>query len=211
MSYSRQHHKLDVTSSMLFCVPLLCLSANGASAGDLLDGKLLDHPAKEIGDFGSQNTSAPLLKTVPDFSAIKKIFEADKSSDHQTRPDFADTSESAELRASWNDWNQRIDATISKRLSAMLSPSFPGVKVTVIASYSVTSDGRILDARITTKSSNPIFNAAVLVAVNSLNGNLALLQFPSGTSKSKVNKLFEFESHPLGDFEPRHHSDVPKN
>lgn len=64
----------------ILCTSMLALSnASGAFASDPLGGKLLNRPATEVGDFGSQKTSPPLPKKMPDISAIKKILEQFKT------------------------------------------------------------------------------------------------------------------------------------
>lgn len=192
-----QVQKLELKLLVFYFASIaLLLDWSCASANDLVNGELLNRPAREVGDFGPIRTSSPPLpKIVPDFSAIKKrMFEAEKAFDKQKQSNLAH--ESLELSASWIEWNKRIDDAISKKLLQLLNPSsFPAArKLTGTVTYTVTSDGRIINARLTTKSSNPIMNAAILMAINSLDGNLALLQFPSGTSKEEVNKLFDSES-----------------
>ena len=77
-----------------------------------------------------------------------------------------------------------------------------------VATYTVTSDGRILNARLTQANINPIYNALVLTAINSMNGNLQLLQFPQGSRRTMVDKLGTFMQNSgsgpigVGDFGP---------
>jgi hypothetical protein len=77
-----------------------------------------------------------------------------------------------------------------------------------VAAYTVTSGGRILNARLTQANMNPIYNAIVLTAINSMNGNMQILQFPQGSRRNMVDKAGTFIHNsgsgqgPIGDFGP---------
>ena len=109
----------------------------------------------------------------------------------------------------WDEWHSQVEAEIYRRCPARVTKPLqhtPGLIAS--AAYTVTKDGRIVNARLTKKSNNPMFNELVLAAINSMNGN-AILQFPTGSTVSQINKVGTFTQNfahgvnivPVGDFD----------
>jgi hypothetical protein len=98
-----------------------------------------------------------------------------------------------ELQIAWNEWHRRVAAAVYERYSTMANAAFyRSPPMAAAAAYVVTRDGHIANSHLTQKNGNPIFNAIVLTAINSLNGNMAILAFPPGSRRMTVDKSATF-------------------
>jgi hypothetical protein len=104
-----------------------------------------------------------------------------------------DPDSSPELQIAWNEWHRRVAAAVYDRYSTMANAAFyRSPPMAAAAAYVVTRDGHIANSHLTQKNGNPIFNAIVLTAINSLNGNMAILAFPQGSRRMTVDKSATF-------------------
>lgn len=104
-----------------------------------------------------------------------------------------DPDSSPELQIAWNEWHRRVAAAVYERYSTMANAAFyRSPPMVAAAAYVVTRDGHIANSHLTQKNGNPIFNAIVLTAINSLNGNMAVLAFPPGSRRMTVDKSATF-------------------
>jgi len=103
----------------------------------------------------------------------------------------------------WDQWHKRVSNAISQRFCTLANTAFPhpDKPIIAVAVYTVTRDGRILNARIIQSDRNPIYNALCLSAITSLNRNLEILQFPQGSVRMTVEQEYTFNLNvPIGDF-----------
>ncbi len=56
----------------------------------------------------------------------------------------------------------------------------------------MTRDGKITNVRMSQKSPNIMYNTVVMMAIQSLNGNAAVLQFPDNSRRMTVEKQGQF-------------------
>ncbi len=104
-----------------------------------------------------------------------------------------DPDSSPELQIAWNEWHRRVAAAVYDRYSTMANAAFyHSPPMAAAAAYIVTRDGHIANSHLTQKNGNPIYNAIVLTAINSLNGNMAVLAFPQGSRRMSVDKSATF-------------------
>ncbi len=104
-----------------------------------------------------------------------------------------DPDSSPELQIAWNEWHRRVAAAVYERYSTMANAAFyRSPPMAAAAAYIVTRDGHIANSHLTQKNGNPIYNAIVLTAINSLNGNMAVLAFPQGSRRMSVDKSATF-------------------
>jgi len=112
----------------------------------------------------------------------------------QTQTEPKDTDVSPQMKIAWAEWHKRVALAIFQRYSPLANAAFANSArpLAAVASYVVTRDGRITNARLTEPNVNPVYNAIVLSAINSLNGNLQILQFPQGSRRITVDKASTF-------------------
>lgn len=109
----------------------------------------------------------------------------------QANPNDPDSS--PELQIAWNEWHRRVAQAVYERYSTLANAAFyRSPPMAAAAAYVVTRDGHIVNSHLTQKNSNPIYNAIILTAINSLNGNLAVLQFPQGSRRMSIDKAATF-------------------
>ncbi len=169
------------------------------------DQEVLNRHGCEVGDFGGVPAYTPELyyNSITDIRLpqIQDLQKSAKDKQKVFEPDSA--SDSNEMRAAWDQWHARVAEAVYQRFSLLVKASFQSVYgLNASAAYTVTKDGRIVNAHVINRSTNPLFNAIVLTAINSLNGNAALLQFPAGTKRVQVEKSGTFTQNcgPVGDF-----------
>lgn len=110
----------------------------------------------------------------------------------QQQPQDPDDSE--EMKLAWDQWHHNVAQNIYERFNSLSNKFFArGCPLMASISYTVTRDGHIINAHLTQKSPNIIFNTMLLTVVNSLNGNTAVLQFPQGSHRMQVDKAGEFQ------------------
>ncbi len=101
--------------------------------------------------------------------------------------------DSAELDIAWNQWHERVAKNVYVRFNNMALIAFPHSRpLSCKITYTVTRDGRIINARILESSQDAVFDKMVIGVVSSLNGN-PILQFPQGSRRQQVEKLCGFE------------------
>ncbi len=100
-----------------------------------------------------------------------------------------DPDKTPEMQLAWDAWHQRVAATVYQRFVTMSHAAFKFSRpLAAYVSYTVTRDGRIVNAQLQQNSSNVAFNAMVLLVVNSLSGQHDLLAFPTGSKRLAVEK-----------------------
>jgi hypothetical protein len=105
----------------------------------------------------------------------------------------ADANEEPELKLQWDAWHKNVATTIYQRFSTLSNRFFAhGQPLRAIVAYSVTRDGHIVNAHLTEKSPNIIYNTMVLTVVNSINGDIGVLAFPQGSRRFSVEKSGDF-------------------
>jgi hypothetical protein len=113
--------------------------------------------------------------------------------DQQPAASPADPDSTPEMRLLWDAWHRRVAEAVFVRYSSLANAAFANSPpIGAIAAYSVSRDGRISNVRLNQKSGNPMYNAIVLMAIQSLNGNLAILQFPPNSRRMNMEKLGNF-------------------
>jgi hypothetical protein len=105
----------------------------------------------------------------------------------------AEPNEEPELKLQWDAWHKNVAMTIYQRFSTLSNRFFArGQPLRAIVAYSVTKDGHIVNAHLTEKSPNIIYNTMVLTVVNSINGDIGVLAFPQGSRRFSVEKSGDF-------------------
>lgn len=100
-----------------------------------------------------------------------------------------DPDSSPEMQLAWDAWHKRVAEEVYRRFSTLSNAAFSHSRpLLASASYCVTRDGRILNARLMQPSSNLIFNTLVLGVINSLSGDYSVLAFPQGSRRMMVEK-----------------------
>ncbi|CAN5231021.1 hypothetical protein BH10CYA1_BH10CYA1_08070 [soil metagenome] len=104
-----------------------------------------------------------------------------------------DPDSTPEMKLLWDAWHRRVAEAVFIRYSSLANAGFANSPpIGAVAAYSVSRDGRISNVRLNQKSPNPLYNACIMMAIQSLNGNLAVLQFPSNSRRMNVEKLGQF-------------------
>lgn len=92
----------------------------------------------------------------------------------------------------WDKWNRRVLEEIWLRFNKSRAKEFPDTEpgprtLKALISFAVTSDGQIVNAHVSSSSSNKRFDALALQSVKSLTGNSVFLAFPTG-SECKIQE-----------------------
>ncbi len=104
-----------------------------------------------------------------------------------------DPDSTPDMKLLWDAWHRRVAEAVYIRYSTMANVAFANSPpIGAVAAYSVSRDGRISNVRLNQKSPNMLYNACVVTAIQSLNGNLAILQFPPNSRRLNVEKLGQF-------------------
>lgn len=104
-----------------------------------------------------------------------------------------DPDSSPEMKLLWDAWHRRVAEAVFIRYSTMANAGFANSPpIGAVAAYTVSRDGRISNVHLNQKSPNPLYNACVLMAIQSLNGNMAILQFPPNSRRMSVEKVGQF-------------------
>lgn len=105
----------------------------------------------------------------------------------------SDPDSTPEMKLLWDAWHRRVAEAVFIRYSSLANAGFANSPpIGAIAAYSVSRDGRISNVRLNQKSPNPLYNACIIMAIQSLNGNMAVLQFPPNSRRMSVEKLGQF-------------------
>jgi len=130
----------------------------------------------------------------------------------QAKKEFTanDPENSPEMKIAWDEWHKRVAGAIFAKYARLVNAAFYRSKpLSAVAAYTVTRNGRIMNARLTQPNVNPIYNAICLTAINSVDGNLEILRFPSESRRMTVDKASTFIQNnnklPIGDFGPDTH------
>jgi hypothetical protein len=100
-----------------------------------------------------------------------------------------DPDSSAEMQLAWDMWHKRVAEAIYTRFNFLAKVAFRRSSPLLCKiSYVVTRDGQIQNIQIQEKATNVLFNVIVFQTVKSLNGDIALLQFPQGSRRMYVPK-----------------------
>lgn len=114
----------------------------------------------------------------------------------QLPPQAADPNDpdnSPDMKLLWDQWHKRVAATIFDRFNFIAKSNFNGgPPLLAQIGYVVTRDGQIKDVTLRKSSQNALFNTVVVQAVKSLNGEMAVLQFPQGSRRMFVPKVGDF-------------------
>ncbi|MBS2000000.1 MAG: hypothetical protein U0103_00480 [Candidatus Obscuribacterales bacterium] len=104
-----------------------------------------------------------------------------------------DPDSSPEMKLLWDAWHHRVAEAVFIRYSTMANAGFANSPpIGAIAAYTVSRDGRISNVHLNQKSPNALYNACVIMAIQSLNGNMAILQFPPNSRRMSVEKVGQF-------------------
>lgn len=111
-----------------------------------------------------------------------------------------DPDSSPEMQLAWDAWHRRVAEAIYTRFNFLAKVAFrrsPPLLARV--SYIVTRDGRVQNINMQEKATNVLFNVIVFQTVKSLDGDVPLLQFPSGSRRMFVPKNGTFTQNYGGD------------
>ncbi len=160
------------------------------------DTKVLNRPGCEVGDFGPPENFKPNYQIYTQQNPFDKLHQPPKPEKQQQKQSKLDShDETAEMRIAWDEWHKRVAGAVYERYSTLANAAFPlyqGKPLRAVAAYTVTRDSRIINVHLIEKNENKMFNAIVLTAISSLNGNNAVLQFPAGSSPEQVEKSATF-------------------
>lgn len=105
----------------------------------------------------------------------------------------SDADSTPEMKLLWDAWHRRVAEAVFIRYSSLANAGFANSPpIGAVAAYSVSRDGRISNIRLNQKSPNALYNACIIMAIQSLNGNMAVLQFPPNSRRMNVEKLGQF-------------------
>jgi hypothetical protein len=206
--------KLNLTKALLFIVSLVTISSLPPPVpaqvlqGGVKETNTLNNSPKPGSNINAVTdpfgeTQAP-TQPPPSFAlTTKHTAPSKKPFDLDANNNAAEANESSPaMKIAWNDWHKRVATNVFLRFSAMAKEAFPDTRpMNAAVAYTVTNDGHILNARLTAVDTDELYNLLCLTAVNSLNGNLEVLQFPKGSRRTKVDKSGTFCHNSGSDFE----------
>jgi len=135
---------------------------------------------------------------IPSRQAPSSRQQASPPAQHMPTLQSENPEESGEMKIAWKQWHSRVAAAIYARFQHFSRAEFRGARpMAAVVAYSVTRDGKIVNAHLT-KQSDPRYDTMVLNVVNSLNGN-QVLQFPQGSQRTEVAKIATFDFNEGGD------------
>ncbi len=109
------------------------------------------------------------------------------------QPGKADPDSAPALQLAWDQWHKRVAAAIYERFNAMAQFAFRySTPLACYVTYTITRDGRIVNAQLQQKSPNIAFNVLVLAVINSMSGQTDILAFPPGSQRQSVSKAGMF-------------------
>lgn len=113
--------------------------------------------------------------------------------DPSLQPGRADPDNTPALQLAWDQWHRRVAQAIYERFNSMAQLAFRfSSPLSCYVTYTITRDGRIVNAQLQQKSNNVAFNTMVLMVVSSMSGQTDVLTFPPGSQRSFVNKAGMF-------------------
>jgi hypothetical protein len=150
-------------------------SKNGPPAGDLKASV----PGLDETAIAAQTPTAPFNLSAQDQDTSAQI---DKDVDN-----------SPALQLAWDQWHKRVAQAIYEKFNSMAQLAFRfSSPLSCYVTYTITSDGRVVNAKLEQKSANVAFNALVLMVVSSMSGQTDILAFPQGSQRGFVNKAGMF-------------------
>jgi len=151
-------------------------SANSPPPADLKAGV----PGLDETAIAAQTPTAPFNLSAQDQDASAQI-------------DKNDIDNSPALQLAWDQWHKRVAEAIYEKFNSMAQLAFRfSSPLSCYVTYTVTSDGRVVNAKLEQKSPNVAFNALVLMVVSSMSGQTDTLAFPQGSQRVFVNKAGMF-------------------
>jgi len=106
---------------------------------------------------------------------------------------MADPDNTPALQLAWDQWHRRVAQAIYERFNSMAQLAFRfSSPLACYVTYTITRDGRVVNATLQQKSPNIAFNALVLMVVSSMSGQTDILTFPPGSQRTFVNKAGMF-------------------
>ncbi len=104
-----------------------------------------------------------------------------------------DPDNAPDMQLAWDMWHKRVAEAVYMRFNSLATMAFKRSKpLACMVSYTVTRDGRIINAKILQGSDSMMFNTMLVGVINSLNGN-PILQFPPGSRRQMVEKGGTFQ------------------
>ncbi len=111
-----------------------------------------------------------------------------------------DPDSSPEMQLAWDVWHHRVAEAIYTRFNFLAKLGFKhSPPLLCQVAYVVTRDGHIQNIQVQQKSPNVLFNLIVYQTVKSLDGDMALLQYPQGSRRTMVPKVGTFTQNYGGD------------
>jgi len=105
----------------------------------------------------------------------------------------ADVDNTPELQLAWDQWHKRVAQAIYEKFNSMAQLAFRfSSPLACYVTYTITKDGRVVNAKLEQQSQNVAFNALVLMVVSSMSGQTDILAFPTGSQRTFVNKAGMF-------------------
>ena len=109
------------------------------------------------------------------------------------QPGRADPDNTPALQLAWDQWHRRVAQAIYERFNSMAQLAFRfSTPLSCYVTYTITRDGRIVNAQLQQKSPNVAFNTLVLMVVSSISGQTDILAFPPGSQRNYVSKAGMF-------------------
>lgn len=104
-----------------------------------------------------------------------------------------DPDNSEDMQLAWDIWHRRVAEAIFIKVSTLAGVALKRSQPLVAqVSYAVARDGRVGNIRLNQRSSNPIYNAMIVTAIQSMQGS-PLLQYPQGSRRMMVEKQGTFQ------------------
>ncbi len=113
--------------------------------------------------------------------------------------DSADGLEADDLKdmkraeGAWSEWHQKVEEQISRRFNKLAKEqSLPPSNTSECqVAFTITREHQISDIHLVQKSPNMFLNTMAFIVIKSMNGSPEL-EFPSGTSRTTVEKVLTF-------------------
>ncbi len=151
----------------------------------------LNAQSDEQQDFQGQQGIPSMGQQQQQYAPHMLAAQAQQLPQQMSNPNDPDST--PEMKLLWDAWHRRVAEAVFIRYSSLANAGFANSPpIGAIAAYSVSRDGRISNIRLNQKSPNPLYNACIIMAIQSLNGNLAVLQFPPNSRRMNVEKLGQF-------------------
>jgi hypothetical protein len=132
-------------------------------------GKTTTGTAKDLDDFGGQSMAKPVLKGEADLDNTKA------------------------MQIAWDSWHKHVAGVVYQRFQFAAARSFADSPPLIAKiSYVVTRAGHVQNLKVLEPSIDNEFDKLVTRVVSSLDGDISLLKFPSGSRREAVEKVATF-------------------